>query len=90
MSCTDAVIFISLNFTSHPFTSLHFTAIFLMISTPNSIYCSYPPCLEIVSFIRYLRTRHAVVTRDTPNMDKRILENLFAFYTKLPGRFKYN
>jgi hypothetical protein len=25
MSCTDAVIFISLHFTSHPFTSLHFT-----------------------------------------------------------------
>jgi hypothetical protein len=27
---------------------------------------SYPPYLEAVSSIRKLRTRHAVVTRDTP------------------------
>jgi hypothetical protein len=30
---------------------------------------SYPPCLEGVSSIRNMRTRHAVVTRDPPNMD---------------------
>jgi hypothetical protein len=29
---------------------------------------SYPPYLEPVSSIRNLRTRHAVVTRDPPNM----------------------
>jgi hypothetical protein len=29
---------------------------------------SYPTCLEAVSSIRNLRTRHAVVTRDPPNM----------------------
>jgi hypothetical protein len=29
---------------------------------------SYPPYLEGVSSIRNLRTRHAVVTRDPPNM----------------------
>jgi hypothetical protein len=29
---------------------------------------SYPPYLEAVSSIRNLRTRHAVVTRDPPNM----------------------
>jgi hypothetical protein len=29
---------------------------------------SYPPYLEGVSSIRNLRTRHAVVTKDTPNM----------------------
>jgi hypothetical protein len=28
----------------------------------------YPPYLEVVSSIRKLRTRHAVVTRDPPNM----------------------
>jgi hypothetical protein len=30
---------------------------------------SYLPYLEVVSSIRNLRTRHAVVTRDPPNMD---------------------
>jgi hypothetical protein len=30
---------------------------------------SYPPYLESVSSIRNLRTRHAVVTRDPPNME---------------------
>jgi hypothetical protein len=30
---------------------------------------SYPPYLEAVSSIRNLRTRHAVVTRDPPNME---------------------
>jgi hypothetical protein len=30
---------------------------------------SYPPYLEAVSSIRNLRTRHAVVTRDPPNLD---------------------
>jgi hypothetical protein len=30
---------------------------------------SYPPYLEGVSSIRNLRTRHAVVTRDPPNME---------------------
>jgi hypothetical protein len=34
MSCTDAVIFTSLHFTSIPFTSLH---LFWMISTPTSL-----------------------------------------------------
>jgi hypothetical protein len=29
---------------------------------------SYPPCLKGVSSIRNLRTRHAVVRRDPPNM----------------------
>jgi hypothetical protein len=29
---------------------------------------SYPPYLEGISSIRNLRTRHAVVTRDPPNM----------------------
>jgi hypothetical protein len=29
---------------------------------------SYPPYLEAVSSIRNLRTRHAVVTGDTPNI----------------------
>jgi hypothetical protein len=34
---------------------------------------SYPPYLEGVSSIRNVRTRHAVVTRDPPNMDYGIL-----------------
>jgi hypothetical protein len=29
---------------------------------------SYPPYLEAISFICNLRTHHAVVTRDPPNM----------------------
>jgi hypothetical protein len=32
---------------------------------------SYPPYLEVVSSIRNLRTRHAVVIRDPPNIDLR-------------------
>jgi hypothetical protein len=31
---------------------------------------SYPPYLDGVSSIRNLRTRHAVVTRDPPNMER--------------------
>jgi hypothetical protein len=34
---------------------------------------SYPPCLEAISFIRNLRTRHAMVTKDPPNMEIFIL-----------------
>jgi hypothetical protein len=30
--------------------------------------CSYPPYLEAFSSIHNLRTRHAVVTRDPPNI----------------------
>jgi hypothetical protein len=33
---------------------------------------SYPPYLEGVSSIRNLRTHHAVVTRDPPNMEVKI------------------
>jgi hypothetical protein len=33
---------------------------------------NYPSYLEGVSSIRNLRTRHAVVTRDPPNMDMRV------------------
>jgi hypothetical protein len=32
---------------------------------------SYPPYMEAVSSIRNLRTRHAVVTKGPPNMDRR-------------------
>jgi hypothetical protein len=35
--------------------------------------CSYPPYLEGVSSIRNLRTRHAVVTRDSPNLEQQII-----------------
>jgi hypothetical protein len=35
----------------------------------NQYIRSYSPHLEAVSFIRNLRTRHAVVTRDPLNMD---------------------
>jgi hypothetical protein len=34
---------------------------------------SYPPYLEAISSIRNLRARHAVVTRDPPNMESRKL-----------------
>jgi hypothetical protein len=33
---------------------------------------SYPPYLEAVSSIRNLRSRHAVVTRDPPNIGRRV------------------
>jgi hypothetical protein len=35
----------------------------------NQYIYSYPPYLEAVSSIHNLRMRHAVVTRDPPNMD---------------------
>jgi hypothetical protein len=35
----------------------------------NQYIRSYPPYLEAVSSIRNLRTRHAMVTRDPPNME---------------------
>jgi hypothetical protein len=38
---------------------------------------SYPQYLETVSSIRNLRTRHAVVTRDPPNMDLLVLILIF-------------
>jgi hypothetical protein len=34
---------------------------------------SYPPYLEAVSSIRNVRTRHAMATRDPPNMDFSVL-----------------
>jgi hypothetical protein len=34
--------------------------------------CSYPPYMEAVSSIRNLSTRHAVVTRDPPNMEQQV------------------
>jgi hypothetical protein len=37
---------------------------------------SYPPYLEAVSSIRNLRTRHAVMTRDPPNMEYGMLQNI--------------
>jgi hypothetical protein len=37
-------------------------------TNPYWLSANYSPCLEAVSFIRNLRTRHAVLTRDKPNM----------------------
>jgi hypothetical protein len=42
-------------------------------ATAYSIYFQLPPYLEAVSSIRSLRTRHAVVTRDPPNMGLTVL-----------------
>jgi hypothetical protein len=39
---------------------------------------SYPPHLETISSVRNLRTRHAVVTRDPPNMVSNLLKRLYA------------
>jgi hypothetical protein len=46
----------------------------LLVSSPRLVLVilyihSYPGHLEAVSSIRNLRKRHAVVTRDPPNMD---------------------
>jgi hypothetical protein len=43
---------------------------------------SYPPYLEAVSYIRNLRTRHPVVTRDPPNI--RTLRTRHAVVTRDP------
>jgi hypothetical protein len=47
---------------------------------------NYPPHLEVVSSIRNLRTRHAVVTRDPSNMEKRddlLAKSLSIFLPKI-------
>jgi hypothetical protein len=41
----------------------------LLAPHPTQYICSYPPYLEVISSIRNLRMRHAVVTRDPSNMD---------------------
>jgi hypothetical protein len=46
----------------------------LIVISPDNY---YPPYLEAVSFIRNFRTRHAVVTREQPNVEKSRLNMVF-------------
>jgi hypothetical protein len=53
-------------------------------SVRDCLFNIFPPYLEAVPSIRNLRTRHAVVSRDPPNM-KLIIMHKFCYFVRAEG-----
>jgi hypothetical protein len=49
---------------------------------------SYPPYPEAIPSIRNLRMRHALVTRDPPNMDSIHISLYFSIYTQYDAKIQ--